>query len=138
MIENADGVIERLFDRLRAGDWSGYGVLLSANVERIGPWGDRVVGRDRLVEMMAMIDPSDPGNDHPVPTWDVHQIAYAPDGRSGFARVTAHPGVGPLSQFEETLAFVMDEQGLVCRIEVFWQTPQYSPPDLGSATMDKS
>ena len=132
MIESASGVIERLFDRLIAGDWTGYGALLSPDVERIGPWGDRLVGRDRLVEMMAMLTPSGSRNDVPGATWDVHRIAYTPDGRSGFARVTAHPARGPLSQFEETLAFVMDDEGLVSLVEVFWQTPQLVPRGLGS------
>ena len=137
MIESAGGVIERLFDRLETGDWTGYGALLSPDVERVGPWGDRLVGRDRLVEMMALLTPPSTDKDHPLPTWDVHRIAYAPDGRSGFARVTAHPGRGPFSQFEETLAFVMDDEGLVSLVEVFWQTPQYAPPGLGSATTDE-
>jgi hypothetical protein len=95
-----------------------------------------LVGRDRLVEMMAASIPSGSRNDVVGATWDVHRILYAPDGRSGFARVTAHPARGPLMQFEETLAFVMDEEGLVSLVEVFWQTPQYAPPGLGSATTD--
>ena len=70
MIEGATrGVIERLLDRLTAGDWAGYGALLAPDAERIGPWGDRMVGRDRYVEMMA-----GPLNDGHGTTWDVHQI----------------------------------------------------------------
>ena len=127
MTESAVGIIEGLFDRLIAGDWTGYGALLSPNVERIGPWGDRMVGRDRLLEMMSEV----PGT-----TWDVHRIVYAPDGQSAFARVTAYPARGGLSQFEETLAFVMNDEGLVSLIEVFWQTPWIAPPSLGSSTTD--
>jgi hypothetical protein len=129
--ENAEGVIEQIFDRLGAGDWSGYGALLSADSVRIGPWGDRSTGREHLVEMVAMLTPASSGNDSPAPRWDVHRIAYTPDGRSGFARVTAHPGRGPLSHFEETLLFEIDEEGRVARIEIFWQTPQYAPSGLG-------
>jgi hypothetical protein len=120
------------FDCLIAGDWTRYGALLSPDVERIGPWSDRLVGRDRVVEMMAASIPSGSRNDVPGATCEVHRIAYAPDGRSGFARVTAHPARGPLSQFEETLAFVMNDEGLVTLIEVFWQTPWAAPPGLGS------
>ena len=83
MIESASGVIERLFDRPIAGDWTGYGALLSPDVERIGPWGDRLVGRDRLIEMMAMLTRSGLQNNVPGATWDVHRIAYAPDGGRG-------------------------------------------------------
>lgn len=94
MIESSCGVIERLFECLIAGDWNGYGALLSPDVERIGPWGDRLVGRDRVVAMMAESIASGSRNDLPGATWDIHRIAYAPDGLSGFARVTAHPARG--------------------------------------------
>ena len=125
MVDASTGVIERLFDRMTAGDWAGFGALLSHDAERIGPCGDRMVGRDRYVEMIA--GPRKDGNGT---TWDVHRIVYAPDGRSGFARVTAHlcPGLGmPFERFEQILAFTMDDEGLVCRVEVFWQTPWLAP-----------
>jgi hypothetical protein len=126
MVEGATGVIERLFDRLAAADWAGCGALLSLDVERIGPWGDPMVGRDRYVEMLA-----GPLKDGHGTTWDVHQIVYAADGHSGFARVTANLGPGqgmPFERFDQILAFTMDDQGLVCRVEVFWQTPWLPPP----------
>jgi len=136
LMESSGGVIERFFDRLFAGDWTGLSALLSSDMERIGPWGDRMVGRDRYVELMALSNPSSSPGNVPGTTWEVHRIAYTPDGRSGFARVTAHPDRGPLSQFEETLAFVMDDEGLVSLIEVFWQTPQFAPQGFGPATTD--
>jgi hypothetical protein len=37
MVESSTGVTERLFDRMTVGDWTGYGALLSADAERIGP-----------------------------------------------------------------------------------------------------
>ena len=123
MIESAGGVIERLFERLVANDLAGYGALMLPDVERIGPWGDRIVGRDRLLELMSEGSGT---------TWDLHRIVYAPGEQSAFARVTAHPARGGLLQFEETLAFVMDDEGLVSLIEVFWQTPWSAPPGLGS------
>lgn len=52
MVESPSGLIEQLF-RMTVGDSTGYGALLSPNAERIGPWGDRMVGRDRHVEMIA-------------------------------------------------------------------------------------
>src|SRR6516164_1854749 len=104
MIEGGSrGAIERLFDRLTAGDWAGYGALLSSDAERVGPWGDRMVGRDRYVEMMA-----GPLKDGHGTTWDVHQIVYAPDGQSAFARVTANLAQGqamPFERFDQILAF---------------------------------
>ena len=127
MIEGAStGVIGQLFERLTAGDWAGYGALLSSDAERIGPWGDRLVGRDRYVEMMA-----GPLKDGRGTTWDIHQIVYSSDGQTAFARVTANlgPGLGmPDERFDQILEFTMDGEGLVCRVEVFWQTPWLAPP----------
>jgi hypothetical protein len=124
VIEGSDGVIEKLFGCLVAGDWAGYGELLTHDAVRIGPWGDRLVGRDRYVDLMA--GPHGNGNGT---TWDVHRIVYAPGGRSAFARVTAHlaPGQAPYEHFEQTLAFDIDDDGRVCRVEVFWQTPWLAP-----------
>jgi hypothetical protein len=126
MMEDAStGVIERLFERMTACDWAGFGALLAPDVERIGPWGDRMVGRDHYVETIA-----GPLRDGRGTTWDVHQIVYAPERESGFARVTANlgPGLGaPFERFDQVLAFTMDEEGLICRLEVFWQTPWLAP-----------
>jgi hypothetical protein len=133
MTEGAStGVIEQLLERLTAGDWAGYGALLSPDAERIGPWGDRMVGRDRYVEMMA-----GPLKDGRGTTWDVHQIMYAPDKQSAFARVTANlgPGLGmPYERFDQILAFTMDDNGLVCRVEVFWQTPWLAPSGANASS----
>jgi hypothetical protein len=121
LTDEGAGVIERFFDLLIAGDWVAFGELLSPDVKRTGLFGDRVVGRDRYVEMMSRSGGTGT-------TWVVHRIAYAPDGRSGFARVTAYPSNA--NQFEETLAFEIDNVGLVFGVEAFWQTPQFAPPGL--------
>jgi hypothetical protein len=136
VIEGAStGVIERLLDRLTSGDWAGYGALLSPDVERIGPYGDRMVGRDLYVEMMA-----GPLKDGRGTTWDIHQITYADDGQSAFARVTANlgPGLGmPFERFDQILAFAMDNEGLIRRVEVFWQTPWLAPSEANVSLEDK-
>ena len=74
MTESAPGVLERPFDCLIAGDWTGNGALLSADAKRIGPWGDRLVGRERVVEMMAASIASSSRDDIPGTTWDIHRI----------------------------------------------------------------
>lgn len=129
MTEGAGGVIEQLFECLNAGDWPAFSALLSAEVERTGPLGDRVVGRDQYVEYMAGTGPSAPRNDVGGTTWVVHGFAYAPDRRSGFARVTANiTHSGQERQLEEAMVFAMDDEGLVSRIEVFWRTPRFDRP----------
>ncbi|HWS47540.1 MAG TPA: nuclear transport factor 2 family protein, partial [Acidimicrobiia bacterium] len=90
MIDSGDGMVEQTFEHLAARDWDSFGALLATDVERIGPFGERVVGRDAYVELMAagVQRGSDDGGDRT--TWDVHRVVYAHDGRSAFARVTAH------------------------------------------------
>ena len=124
MTDDGDGVVEKLFDHLSAGDWHGFGSLLSATVERVGPMGERVVGRDAYVELMAGLE-SASDDDGPRTTWDVHRIVYGPDTRSAFARVTARvPRPDSELQIEEILAFTIDPDGLVTCIEVFWRDPR--------------
>jgi ketosteroid isomerase-like protein len=122
------GVVERFFVYLTARDWAAFGALLADDVERVGPFGDRAVGRARYVDFLQGLVPSDYGN-------DVHRITYAADGRSAFARVTEHL-VYPHGTFhlEEAYAFEIGENGSIEHLEVFWQTPDTDPAGLGSAT----
>jgi hypothetical protein len=115
------GVVEAFFAHLTARDWASLRTVLANEVERVGPFGDRVAGRDRYIAMLDEGVPTEYRN-------DVHQVTYAPDGRSAFARVTEHLGYpGEMLHFEEAYVFGLDDDGLVSRIEVFWQTPQYDP-----------
>jgi hypothetical protein len=112
-----------MFDALAAADWESFGALLAADVERIGPFGERTVGRDAYVDLMA--GHGQPASADVRTTWDVHCVAYASGGRSAFARITAHvPRTGRELQIEQTLAYTLDEDGLVSRIEVFWRDPR--------------
>ena len=121
-------VVERFFEHLSALDWASLRGVLAADVERVGPFGDRVTGREDYVEFLAASVPADYRN-------DVHLITYAIDGRSAFARVTEHLGYPDQDlHFEETYLFGLDEAGLVARVEVFWQTPQLDHGGFGSAT----
>jgi hypothetical protein len=116
-VSRGSGVVERFFELLSARDWASLGGVLAPAVERVGPFGDRVVGRDRYLDLLAGAVPSVYRN-------DVHRITYAPDGRSGFARVTEHLTYPDRElHLEEAYAFGFDDAGLVSRVEVFWQTP---------------
>jgi hypothetical protein len=42
-----------MFEHLAAYAWEGFRTPLSPNVERIGPFGERLVGRDAYVELMT-------------------------------------------------------------------------------------
>ena len=125
MIESGDAVVETMFEHLAAADWDSFSGLLSVDVERIGPLGERLVGRDAYVELMTGGAPALPTDDRHRTTWDVHCVAYTDDRRSAFARVTAHvPHSGRELRIEQTLAYQLAENGLISRIEVFWRDPR--------------
>ncbi|HTL84394.1 MAG TPA: nuclear transport factor 2 family protein [Acidimicrobiia bacterium] len=125
MIDSGDGVVERMFEHLANYDWDAFGGFLSTDIERIGPFGERVVGRDAYVELMAGGEPPTPDDDRHRTTWDVHCVAYTQDRRSAFARITAHvPQGGRELRIEQTLAYEIDENGLISLIEVFWRDPR--------------
>jgi hypothetical protein len=125
MIESGDAVVETMFEHLATADWDSFSGLLSVDVERIGPLGERLVGRDAYVELMTGGAPALPTDDRHRTTWDVHCVAYTDDRRSAFARVTAHvPYSGRELRIEQTLAYHLAENGLISRIEVFWRDPR--------------
>ncbi len=112
------GSVERFFEHLSARDWASLRGDLTPDVERVGPLGDRVSGRERYLAMLEEAVPIDYGN-------DVHLVTYAADGLAAFARVTEHLGYSERRlHLEETYVFGLDSDGLVTRVEVFWQTPQ--------------
>ena len=135
MIDSGDRRVERTFEYLAARDWDSFGALLAADVERIGPFGERVVGRDAYVELMAAGDQAGAVDDAPErTTWDVHRVVYAPDRRSAFARVTAHvPHRGRELRIDQTLAYELDAHGFISRIEVFWRDPRGRPEQADEA-----
>ena len=113
-----NGSVERFFEHLSARDWKALRGDLTPDVERVGPLGDTVAGRERYVAMLEQAVPDDYRN-------DVHLVTYAAGGRAAFARGTEHLGYpGQTLHLEEAYAFGLDGEGLVQRIEVFWQTPQ--------------
>jgi hypothetical protein len=124
MAQHESGIVERFFECLTARDWEALGEVLSPEVERVGPLGDRVVGRRRYLDLLSGAVPARYHN-------DVHRVTYALDGRSGFARVTEHLAYPERElHLEEAYSFHIDEAGVVSRIEVFWRTPSSDPGRL--------
>ena len=132
MAEHEGGIVERFFECLTARDWEALGAVLAPGVERVGPFGDRVVGRRRYLDLLSGVVPPRYGN-------DVHRVTYASDGRSGFARVTEHLAYPDQElHLEEAYSFHIDESGAISRVEVFWQTPSSDLRDVASAPSGQS
>jgi limonene-1,2-epoxide hydrolase len=128
----ARSTIERFFTALSARDWDAFAQVLACGVQRSGPFGDRVRGRDRYVDLLRGLVPSTYGN-------DVHRITCASDGRTAFARVTEHLGYPDRElHLEEAYAFGLGHDGLISLVEVFLQTPGADPGGFGSAASEES
>jgi hypothetical protein len=127
-----EGVIERFFCDLSARRWQSLAMVLSTEVVRIGPFGDRVVGSERYLDLLRGTVPSRYAN-------DVHVILYAADQRAALARVTEHLYYAEQElHLEEAYAFLIGADGQLDQIEIFWQTPQFDPGGFGSATASDS
>jgi hypothetical protein len=123
----ADEVVASFFARLSARDWVALGEVLAEDVERVGPFGDRLTGRELYVAFLAGTVPEVYGN-------DVHGVVSSPDGRSACARVTEHLAYPERElHLEEAYWFRLDADGAVARVEIFWQTPDRDPAGFGSA-----
>lgn len=117
------GVVQRFFEHLSGRDWPSLGTVLAADVVRVGPLGDQIVGRERYLDLLAGSVPERYGN-------EVHRVLYAPTGTFAVARVTEHLyyPAGPL-HLEEAYAFEIGQADAITRVEVFWQSPGPDEPD---------
>jgi len=108
------------------------GEVLAADVERVGPFGDRLAGRKRYLAFLAGTVPEAYGN-------DVHGVVCSSDGRTACARVTEHLAYPDRAlHLEEAYWFHLKADGVVVRIEIFWQTPDRDPAGFGSAASEES
>jgi hypothetical protein len=125
-------VVAAFFERVTAHDWTALAEVLATDVERVGPFGDRVAGRERYLAFLEGTVPDRYGH-------DVHGVVPSPDGRRACARVTEHLTYPERElHLEEVLWFDLDGRGRIGRIEVFWQTPQDDPGGFGSALSEES
>jgi SnoaL-like domain len=119
--------VARYFSCLTAREWSGLATVLSEGVVRVGPFGDRLSGREAYLDFLRGTVPTDYRN-------DVARIVGAPDGSAAFAAVTEHLRYGDREfHLDEAYSFELDEAGRICRVAIYWQTPQDDPGGFGSA-----
>ena len=132
MTSSAHDIVERYFSHLTAREWSDLGAILDQEIVRIGPFGDQLTGRQVYLDFLRTTVPSDYGN-------DVLRVIGTPDGRFASAKVTEHLRYGEEElHLDEAYSFDIGEDGLICRVEIYWQTPQFDPGGFGSATSEES
>jgi hypothetical protein len=124
--------VGRYFSHLTAREWNELGTVLDQEVVRIGPFGDQLIGRQVYLDFLRATVPTDYGN-------DVLRVISTPDGRFASATVTEHLRYPEEElHLDEAYSFDIGEDGLISRVEIYWQTPQFDPGGFGSATSDDS
>ena len=132
MTSSATDIVERFFSHLTAREWDGLGAIIDQEVMRIGPFGDQLTGRQIYLDFLRATVPPEYGN-------DVLRIISSPDGLFAFAKVTEHLRYGEVEfHLDEAYSFELGDDGMIRRVEVYWQTPQNDPGGFGSASSDDS
>ena len=131
MASRTTDLVQRFFSHLTARDWDELSTILDHEILRIGPFGDGLSGRQVYLDFLRAAVPPDYGN-------DVRRIIATPDGRFAFATVTEHLRYEEEEfHLDEAYSFEIGENGLITRIEIYWQTPHNDPGGFGSAASNE-
>lgn len=108
-------VVERYLAAIVAFDWRALRECLSADVVRVGPFGDTYAGRDEYVAFLTGLMPT--LVDY---SMDVHRITDA--GRVVVAELTeSMTWDGSEVVTPEALVFDLDDEGCIDRVRIFIQ-----------------
>ena len=110
--------LDRYFDAMRGHEWTDLAACLSENVERIGPYLDRVEGRENYAAFLARVVPS--LENYQLTVNHVHEI----DDLAVFVELTETLDVdGVSTDFPEALYFGFDDAGLIEKVSVYIKQP---------------
>ncbi len=107
-------VLERYFQALRDHDWAALRECVSVGVQRIGPYLDRVEGRDAYADFLAGIVPTLPN--YELRVHDVQRL----EGGGAVVRLSEILDVdGVSTEHPEMLLFDFDAEGLIDRVDIY-------------------
>jgi ketosteroid isomerase-like protein len=111
------GIVERYLDAIVSHDWDVVGECIADDVVRVGPYGDRFVGRDDYLPFISETMPKLDGY-----SMDLHRVTYAND-RLAFAELSETVELDGKPTFTpEVLVFELDADGRISRVNIFIQT----------------
>jgi ketosteroid isomerase-like protein len=112
-------IIERYLDAIASHDWAVVAECIADDIIRVGPYGDRYVGRDDYVAFIADLMPKLKGYQ-----MEVHRITHVSDVLA-FAELTETVDAdGKPFRTPEVLVFAVDGDRRIARVDIFIQTPQ--------------
>jgi ketosteroid isomerase-like protein len=111
-------IIERYLDAIASHDWAVVDECIADDIIRVGPYGDRYVGRHDYVAFIADLMPKLKGYQ-----MEVHRVTYVSDVLA-FAELTeAVDAGGKPFRTPEVLVFAVDGDRRIARVDIFIQTP---------------
>lgn len=117
------GIVERYLDAIVSHDWDVVSECVADGVVRVGPYGDRYEGRDEYMAFIADTMPKLKGY-----VMEVHRVTYANNGLA-FAELNETMELeGRPTLTREVLAFDLDADRRIARVDIFIQTPQQLLP----------
>ncbi|HYZ68305.1 MAG TPA: nuclear transport factor 2 family protein [Mycobacterium sp.] len=112
------GIVERYLHAIAAQDWDVVDECITDDIVRVGPYGDRFVGRDVYLAYIAELMPKLAGY-----TMKLDRVTYAAD-RLAFAELRETVEVeGKRTVTQEVLVFELGADGRIARVEIYIQTP---------------
>jgi hypothetical protein len=111
------GIVERYLDAIVSHHWDVVGECIADDIVRVGPYGDRFVGRGDYLPFISETMPKLKGY-----SMDLHRVTYAND-RLAFAELSETVELDGTPTFTpEVLVFELDDDGRISRVNIFIQT----------------
>jgi ketosteroid isomerase-like protein len=112
-------IVERYLGAIASHDWDVVRDCVADDLVRVGPYGDRYVGKDEYLAFIAKLMPSLHGY-----AMEVHRVTYASEVLA-FAELAETVAVdGKPRRTPEVLVFELNGDGRIARVEVYIQTPR--------------
>jgi ketosteroid isomerase-like protein len=113
------GIVERYLDAIASHDWDVVDECIADDIVRVGPYGDRFVGRDDYMAFIADLMPKLKGY-----AMKLDRVTYVSDVRAYAELSETVEFDGTPMRTPEALVFELDGDGRIARVDVFIQTPQ--------------
>jgi ketosteroid isomerase-like protein len=112
-------IVERYLDAIASHDWDVVDECIADDIVRVGPYGDRFVGRDDYMAFITALMPKLEGY-----AMKLDRVTYVGDVRA-YAELSETVELdGKPMRTPEVLVFELNSDGRIARVDVFIQTPE--------------
>jgi ketosteroid isomerase-like protein len=112
-------IVARYLDAIASHDWDVVDECIADDIVRVGPYGDRFVGRDDYMAFIADLMPKLGGY-----AMKLDRVTYV-SGTRAYAELSETVEFdGKPMRTPEVLVFELNSDGRIARVDVFIQTPE--------------